>query len=337
MKIVFVEPPSTKDRPMIHEKAWLKEHCPDAEVSVAVLDEDSDDRTRFFADVADADIIIKDYVYFGKPELDAMKNCKVISYEATGYNSIDIDYATELGIPVASILDYCTQETAENAFALMLCLQRHTLEYNRSIQIERVWDNHYLPTEKLRRIEGQTMGIAGLGRIGKSVARKAHGFGMEVIAYDPFIPESAAAECNVRLVDIDTFLAESDVISIHMNLSKDNYHFFDKEKFAKCKKQPIIINEGRGPLICEDDLLWALDNGLVRGAGLDMLESEFPDLEHCKLLGRDDVILNPHCGYLSMTSDYLNAALALENALLCYEGRYSEAKVVRNGHELGLF
>lgn len=337
MKIVFVEPPSTKDRPMIHEKAYIREHCPDAEIAIAVLDEESDDRSQFYADVADADIIIKDYVYFGKEELDAMKNCKVISYEATGFNSIDIDYATKLGIPVASILDYCTQETAENAFAMMLCLQRHTLEYNRSVQQELVWDNHYVATEKLRRVEGQTIGIAGFGRIGRSVARKAQGFDMNVIAYDPYVPDDVAEKLGVKLVDIDTLLAESDVISIHMNLTEENYHFFNKETFAKCRKHPIIINEGRGPLICEEDLVWALDNGYVRAAGLDMLESEFPDLTKCKLIGRDDVILNPHCGYLSMTSDYLNAALALENALLCYQGKYSEAKVVRNGHELGLF
>src|SRR5699024_2719819 len=150
--------------------------------------------------------------------------------------------------------------------------------------------------QHLQRIEGQTMGIVGLGRIGQSVARKAKGFDMNVIAYDPFLPPEIAENLGVKLVDLDTLLAESDVVSIHMNLTKENYHMFKKETFSKMKKKPWIINEGRGPMICEDDLVWALDEGLVRGAGLDMLESENPDLSECKLLGRDNVLLMPHCG-----------------------------------------
>ena len=96
------------------------------------------------------------------------------------------------------------------------------------------------------------------------------------------------------------------------------------------KKQPIIINEGRGALICDDDLLWALDQGLIRGAGLDMLESENPDLSQCKLLGRDNVLLTPHSGYYSETSDYLVAKYSMDNALNYYYGKLDEVKVMRN-------
>ena len=130
---------------------------------------------------------------------------------------------------------------------------------------------------------------------------------------------------------MDTILEQSDVISIHMNLTDDNYHMFNKELFAKCKKQPIIINEGRGAMICEEDLAWALDNGLVRAAGLDMLESEFPELDKCPLLGRDNVIITPHSGFFSDTSMDLLCRLSTIIALLCYEGRYKEAHIVRNG------
>lgn len=129
------------------------------------------------------------------------------------------------------------------------------------------------------------MGIAGLGRIGQSVARKAQAFDMEVIAYDPFLPPAIAENLGVKLVDFDTLLAESDVLSLHMNLTEENYHMFNKEAFMKCKKHPIIVNEGRGPLICDDDLVWALDNGYIRGAALDMVESEDPDLSTCPLVG----------------------------------------------------
>lgn len=325
MKIVLTEVPFTKDRDMHVER----EVCPEgSELVVAVYDEHSDNNDAFYEAIADADVIVNSYVYFGKKEIDALKKCKVISFQSTGYNEVDLEYAEEKGVAVVSILDYCTQETAENAFAMMLCLQRAIRIYDRSVQVDKEWN--YLAAQHLQRIEGQTMGIVGLGRIGQSVARKAHGFDMRVIAYDPLLPPEIAEGIGVQLVDLDTLLAESDVVSIHMNLTKDNYHMFNKEVFKKMKKRPIIINEGRGPMICEEDLLWALNEGLVRAAGLDMLESENPDLSECKLLGRDDVLLMPHCGYFSDTSDYLVSKLSMENGIYYFNGDYDKVKVLRN-------
>lgn len=326
MKVVFTEAPATKDRDMSIEHSVLPK---DAETAIAVFDEHSEHNEQFYKDIADADIIINGYIYLGKKEIDAMQKCKVISFQSTGFNEVDIDYATEKGIAVVSIEDYCTQETAENAMALMLFLQRGLRVYDRSVQQDKQWI--YDAAKGLKRIEGQTMGIVGLGRIGRSVAKKAMGFDMNVIAYDPFLPKEIADAIGVQLVDLDTILEQADVISVHMNLTDDNYHMFNKELFAKCKKQPILINEGRGAMICEEDLAWALDNGLIRAAGLDMLESEFPELDKCPLLGRDNVIITPHSGFFSDTSMDLLCRLSTVNALLCYEGRYKEARIVRNG------
>ena len=214
--------------------------------------------------------------------------------------------------------------------ALMLNVQRAIRLYDRSVQQDHVWDYLVAKDMHLKRIAGQVMGIAGLGRIGQSVARKAQGFDMPVIAYDPFLPPEIAEKLNVKLVDFDTLLAESDVISIHMNLTQDNYHMFNKEAFQKMKKRPIIVNEGRGSLICDDDLVWALDNDLIRGAALDMVESENPDLSECKLLGRENVLLTPHSGYYSETSDYLVAKYSMDNAFYYYNGEYDKVKVMRN-------
>ena len=278
MKIVLAEVPYTKDRDISIERSCLPEG---AELAIAVFDEHAENNDAFYAEIKDADIIIDGYVHFGKKEIDAMDHCKVISFQSTGYNEADLDYAKEKGIAVCSILDYCTQETAESAMALMLNLQRGIRQYDRSVQQDRVWDYQVVPG--LKRIAGQVMGIAGLGRIGQSVARKAQAFDMEVIAYDPFLPPAIAENLGVKLVDFDTLLAESDVLSLHMNLTEENYHMFNKEAFMKCKKHPIIVNEGRGPLICDEDLVWALDNGYIRGAALDMVESEDPDLNTCPL------------------------------------------------------
>ena len=299
MKIVLAEVPYTKDRDISVEKSCVPEG---AELTMAVFDEHAENNDAFYAEIKDADIIIDGYVHFGKKEIDAMDHCKVISFQSTGYN---------------------------DAMALMLNLQRGIRQYDRSVQQDRVWDYQVVPG--LKRIAGQVMGIAGLGRIGQSVARKAQAFDMEVIAYDPFLPPAIAENLGVKLVDFDTLLAESDVLSLHMNLTEENYHMFNKEAFMKCKKHPIIVNEGRGPLICDEDLVWALDNGYIRGAALDMVESEDPDLNTCPLVGRDDVLLTPHSGYYSDTSNYLVAKLSMDNALYYVAGEYDKVKSIRNG------
>ena len=302
MKIVLAEVPYTKDRDISVEKSCVPEG---AELTMAVFDEHAENNDAFYAEIKDADIIIDGYVHFGKKEIDAMDHCKVISFQSTGYNEADLDYAKEKGIAVCSILDYCTQETAESAMALMLNLQRGIRQYDRSVQQDHVWDYQVVP--HLKRIAGQ------------------------VIAYDPFLPPAIAENLGVKLVDFDTLLAESDVLSLHMNLTEENYHMFNKEAFMKCKKHPIIVNEGRGPLICDEDLVWALDNGYIRGAALDMVESEDPDLDTCPLVGRDDVLLTPHSGYYSDTSNYLVAKLSMDNALYYVNGEYDKVKSIRNG------
>lgn len=329
MKMVFTNDPGSNGMLHLEERKFIPEGW---DVVIADMKAEGDN-AEFYKLLEDADVVINSYVYFGKKEIDALKKCKCISFQSTGYNEVDLDYAAEKGIAVASILDYCTQETAENAIATMLCLQRGTLIYNRSIQEDKVWDCTVVQHQQ--RVEGQTMGIVGLGRIGRHVARIAgKGLGMKILAYDPFLPPEIAEAAGATLVDLDTIFAESDVISIHMNLTEDNVHMFDREAFSKMKKKPFIINEGRGPMISEEALAWALDTGLVRGAGLDMLESEFPDAEYlskCPLLGRDNVIINPHSGFQSDTSLELIYQISVENAVKCFEGKYKEAWVVRNG------
>lgn len=334
MKVVFTETPSTA---MTDHTVDFELLPPEAEYLVTVFNPaeplDSETNQKFLADIKDADIILNSYVEFEKEFIDAMDHCKVLSFQSTGYNAVDLEYAAKVGLGVVSIRDYCTQETAENAIASMLCLQRNTINYNRDIQEKRIWD--YSAHPGMKRVEGQTMAIIGLGRIGRHVARIAgKGLGMKVIAYDPFLPPEVAKAIDVELVDFDTALAEGDVISVHMNLTKDNRNMFNKETFAKMKKHPIFINEGRGEMVVEADLKWALDEGILRGAGIDMLESEDPDLTKCCLIEdppRENLIINPHSGYWSDTSDFLVRKYSIENAINFFYGRYDEVKDIRNG------
>jgi D-3-phosphoglycerate dehydrogenase len=334
MKLVYTETPATESQSHEVDNTFIPTgvKCVTA-VYYPTEPLTSETNKRFVAEIKDADIIINSYVEFEKDLLDAMDHCKVISFQSTGYNAVDLEYAAQKGVAVVSILDYCTQETAENAVASMMALQRNTLGYNKAIQEKKVWDYSLFPG--MQRVEGQTIAIIGLGRIGQHVARiTGKGIGMNVIAYDPFLPQEIAEKLGVKLVDLDTALAEGDVISVHMNLTKDNKSMFNKETFAKMKKHPIFINEGRGEMVVEADLKWALDEGIIRAAGIDMLESEDPDLNKCCLIEdppRTNLIINPHSGYWSDTSDYLVRKYSMENAFSYINGKYDEVRVIRNG------
>lgn len=333
MKVVFTETPATAGE--THEND-IPLFPAGTECVIAVFDPaepmTGENNRRFIEQIRGADIIMNSYVEFGRALLDELKCCRVISFQSTGYNAVDLDYAAEKQICVASIRDYCTQETAENAIATMMALQRNTVNYNRDVQQRHIWD--YAAYPGMKRVEGQTMAIIGYGRIGQHVGRIAgKGLGMRVIAYDPFVPREVADALGVELVDLDTALAEADVISVHMNLTKENRHFFNRQTFAKMKKKPIFINEGRGEMVDEEALKWALDTGLLRAAGIDMLESEDPDLERCCLIGsepRDNLIIMPHSGFWSDTSAFLVSQYSVENALNCYFGRYDQVRDLRN-------
>ena len=334
MKLVFAETPATVSQSHEIDYKFLPA---DYEYVVSEFDPNApitcEKNKKFLADIKDADIIINSYVYFGKELIDAMDHCKCISFQSTGYNAADLEYAASKGVAVISILDYCTQETAENAIASMLALQRNTINYNRDIQEKRIWD--WTAHPGMQRVEGQTISIIGYGRIGQHVGRIAgKGLGMKVLAYDPYIPPEIAEKQGAKLVDLDTALAEGDVISVHMNLTSENKYFFTKETFAKMKKHPIFINEGRGEMVEEEALKWALDEGILRGAGIDMLESEDPDLNNCCLISdppRENLIIMPHVGYWSDTSDLLVRKYSIENAVAYCEGRYEDVKVIRKG------
>ena len=223
---------------------------------------------------------------------------------------------------MVSIRDYCTQETAENAIASMMCLQRNTINYNRAIQEDKVWDYSLFPG--MKRVEGQTMAIIGFGRIGQHVGRIAgKGLGMKVIAYDPFLPPEIAKEQGVELVDLDTALAEGDVISVHMNLTADNKYFFTKETFAKMKKHPIFINEGRGEMVEEAALKWALDEGILRGAGIDCklvarVSEAHPNIADMIASGTVDLIINtPTHGRRHESDGFKIRRMAVEHSVAC--------------------
>lgn len=258
------------------------------------------DQDKLVSILKDADALLTGYLEINKSILDRVNDLKIISIMATGYNSIDINEVARKKIRVATAADYCTQEVAEHAICLLLALNRKLKHYLNEIDKRFTWN--YASTSGLKRLEGTTLGIFGLGQIGRAIAKRAQAFGINVIGYDPYISKKIIDDCDITLVSIEELLSTADHISLNMLLTEDNINFLNKDKFKKMTKKPYIINVGRGALINEKDLVEALDYGLIEGAALDVLDTESPELMNHPLVNRENVILTPHSAFYSDTS-----------------------------------
>lgn len=324
MKIIIAEYPESADRDLSIEKSVFPK---DATLELAVYTEETQE--RFISQCQDADAILVGYVGINRHIIDNLKKCKVIAIQGTGWNYVDSDYAGQKGIAVCAIGEYCTQEVADHTIMLILALLRGLKTCERSVQTDKEWIYNVKPG--IKRVQGLKLGIAGFGKIGKAVAERAKCFGMEILAYDPYIPKGAVLERGAVPVSMEELLRDSDVITNHMNLTPENEGMFNLEAFQKMKKQPILINVARGGAVREQDLTYALNHGLVSGAGLDVLESETPDMNTCPLLGRENVIITPHNAFYSQTSEHLLYKIPAQNVLRCLEGNYKLANRVVNG------
>lgn len=297
-------------------------------LKLITFSEENGEIPKLIEDLKPFDGIVTDYVPLTKEIIDQLDNCKVISVAATGWTCIDVNAAKQKGIVVCAIGEYCTQEVADHALTLLLALQRRLLVFNKVIQEEKRWD--WMAAPDIERVEGQTIGILGFGKIGQAVGKRAKAFGLNVIAYDPYLPPAVAEKQGVRLMDLNEVLEQSDYISVHMAVDNANKGFLDYDKFKKMKKQPFLINVSRGAAIEEPDLVRALDEGLIKGAGLDVLITEDPVLEEHPLVGRENVILTPHVAFYSKMSMYLNKKISMENAINVIEGNLDKTNKIVN-------
>lgn len=249
---------------------------------------------------------------------------KCVSVNAAGYGNVNLAAARAHDVKICHIAEYCTQEVAEHTFALILALNRNLKYYGRRIEKQKEW--RYASIAGGRTLSSQTLAIFGFGKIGRRVAQFAKGFGMEVLAVDPFLPPEIAQEAGAKLVTAGEAFARADIITNHMNLTEENYHFFGEETFRKMEKKPLFVNVGRGACVDEAALIKALDEGLIRGAGLDVLEAEEPDLANSPLLGRENVVLTPHSAFYSKESMDRLQIISGENLAYALTGQDEKVK-----------
>ncbi|PZE20602.1 C-terminal binding protein [Paenibacillus xerothermodurans] len=243
----------------------------------------------------DADALINQYAPISRKVIEALRNCKVITRYGVGVNTIDLDAATEKGICVANVPDYCMDEVADHALALLLSWTRKVTLANRHVKNGN-WD--FKVTQPIYRLRGRTIGLVGFGKIPQALAEKVKPLGLQVLAYDPFFPKEVAEQKGVQLVELDELCSQSDYISVHAPLMEATRGMIGENQFSLMKKDAIIINTSRGPVINESALVKALQSGLIGGAALDVLEEE-PMVKDHPLLSMDNVILTPHVAWYS--------------------------------------
>jgi len=224
-----------------------------------------------------------------------LKRCKIIARYGVGVDNIDVEAATEHGIIVANVPDYCVDEVSTHTIALILACARGITLLDNKIR-ERKWD--FTLAKPLFRTKGKTLGLFGLGRIARAVAQKASGFGFKIIAYDPYVSK---VNDGIELVEFSKLLSNSDFISIHSPLTDETRYLFGENKLQAMKKTAYLINTSRGPVINEKDLYIALREKWIAGAALDVMEKEPPDWE--SLLPKlDNLIITPHISFYSEES-----------------------------------
>ena len=243
----------------------------------------------------DADGLLNQYALLTRRVLGNLPKCKVISRYGVGVDSIDLKAATDLGIIVANVPDYCMDEVASQTIAMILTLTRKTAFFDQKVKSGE-WDFRLgIP---IHRIKGKTLGLIGCGKIGLEVARRISAFGVRVMTFDPYLKKAPE---GIELKDFDTVLKESDFISIHCPLNDSTRHLVGEKEFRKMEKRPFLINTSRGPIVDEKALIQALGEGLLSGAGLDVLEKEPPDSQS-PLLQMKNVVLSPHASFYSVES-----------------------------------
>lgn len=250
--------------------------------------------------------------------MDAAPSLKVIANCAVGYNNIDVGYARKRGILVTNTPGVLTETTADLTWALILAVARKIPQADRFTR-ERKFKSWQLDLFLGKEVTGKCLGIIGMGRIGKAVAARAQGFRMKVLYADPqrLSPEMEKALCAEYLL-LDDLLSKADIVTVHVNLTSETFHFLNREKLSLMKKEAILVNVSRGPVIEEKALAEALERGGLWGAGLDVYERE-PEIEE-KLFSLKNVVLLPHIGSASRETRLKMAMAAAKNLVQALRG-----------------
>lgn len=263
------------------------------------------DREKTIAALRDADVIINaGGLRFTADVFERLRRCRAVIQNSVGYDRIDVPAATERGIIVANLPDYCIEEVSDHAVSLLLASARRLFQMQKIVR-EGNWGKPGVSTHQLtgrvERLSERTLGIVGFGNIGKLVAKKTRGIFARILTADPYVRPEVAAQHGVELVPLEELLRQSDYVTLHVLLTDETRHLMNAERLALMKPGAYLVNTCRGPIVEETALLAALRDGHLAGAGLDVFEVEPIGPDH-PLANLDQVIVTPHTAVYSETA-----------------------------------
>lgn len=273
-----------------------KEELAKIDAELEVLNYDSEE--TMLTQLQQADAVLNCFASISEQMIDAMNQCKIIARYGIGVDTIPIEHASEKGIMVTNVPDYCVDEVSDHALALIMACARKIVPLHQDVH-KGNWD--YRSFRPILRLRGKVLGLIGFGKIPRILAAKAAALGMDIKAYDPYVSEKIANEHGVELLDLEGVLQQADFVSVHTPLTKDTYHLIGRNELSKMKSNAFIINTSRGGIIDEDALALLLKKGVIGGAALDVIEDE-KEVHKSKVWRADNCILTPHTAFYSEES-----------------------------------
>ncbi len=273
-----------------------------------------------------ADGLLVERAPITKRVIGVMERCQVITRYGVGYDCIDIDAATDAGIPVCNVPNYCVPEVADHTLSMLLALARSTFRLDAEVR-QGIWDV-YSGGRTNQRLEGLILGMIGWGRIGRAVAKRAAAFGFDIAVYDPYVEAASVQGEGARKVTLEELLRTADFVTLHVPLSAATHHLLDAEKIGMLKPTAFVVNTARGSLIDQRALTRALEEGRIAGAGLDVLEQEPPSLDD-PLLKLPNVIINSHAAFYSPGASRDLHRMAAEEVAIVLQGNRPRSLVNR--------
>ena len=249
--------------------------------------------------VKDADVIVVNMVTFDESLVSKLPKCKLLIRHGIGYDNVDVAACTKHGIQFAYQPDYCKEDVAEHAIALIFACARKVVWSRKTLDESSArgdWD--FSDLFPIYRMKGKTLGILGVGRIGSRVAMKLKSFGMRIIGCDPYLSDARKADVGIEFVDKKTLFEEADFVTVHTPLNDQTQHIVNSESLGWMKKTAYVVNTSRGPMVDPTAIADAVKTGQIAGAAIDVYKVEPPPTNHA-LFGIDNVILTPHIGWAS--------------------------------------
>lgn len=268
--------------------------------------------------VADADAVLVFRTHITAAQIAKMKRCKLLLRQGIGFDLIDVPAATRAGIFVSNVPDYCLDEVADHAMTLLLAATRNLFDYHRDMTSEG-W-GRWNTSRKVPALNGMTLGIVGLGKIGRAFARRAAAFGFTLQGYDPYLHDDIFETQGVRRVrQLDELLQTSDAVSLHTPLTPETEGMFGEREFGVMKPGSFFINTARGRIVDLSALDAALASGHIAAAGLDVFEDEPLDAAH-PILKRPNLVATPHVAFYSESSIRRVASESIDEVIRVLQG-----------------